>query len=169
MKLSKNLSELSLKMRQRFRAEIYKVGINPCVDVPKEISEAFAKRGYVPVAGTLNGHQIRATLVPKGGGEHRLYLNGEMRKRAGVDVGARVVLNLEIDTQPREIEVPTDLENALKRKKGAFKAFAALTPSKRKEILVWVLDAKTPETRKRRIEKAVDYVSARQPNKAEKL
>lgn len=152
-------------MRQRFWAEIYKVGINPCVDVPQEVSEAFGKRGYVPVAGTLNGHQIRATLVPKGGGQHRLYLNGEMRKRAGVGVGTRVVLSLEIDTQSREIAVPTDLEKMLKRKKGAVKAFAALTPSKRREILVWVLDAKTLETRQRRIEKVVDHMVARQPKK----
>ncbi len=147
-------------MRERFWAEIYKVGINPCVDVPKKVSKAFGQRGYVPVTGTLNGHQIRATLAPKGGGEHRLYLNGEMRKQAEVDVGARVVLSLEIDTKSREIAVPTDLEHALKRKRGTFKSFAALVSSKRKEILVWVLDAKTPETRKRRIEQAVDYVSA---------
>ncbi|MGH9839592.1 MAG: DUF1905 domain-containing protein [Blastocatellia bacterium] len=75
-------------MSQRFSAKIYKLGINPCVDVPKRVSEVFGKRGYVPVAGTLNGQAIHATLVPKGGGEHRLFLNGEMRRRAAVGVGA---------------------------------------------------------------------------------
>jgi hypothetical protein len=149
-------------MPQRFSARIYMLGINPCVDVPLKISRAFGKRGYVPVEGTLNGQPIRATLVPKGGGYHRLYLNGEMRQRAGVDTGDVARLILEIDAKPREIAIPADLEQALKGEKGARQAFSALIPSRRKEILVWLLDAKKPETRKRRMEWIVRYVTAHQ-------
>jgi len=73
--------------KQQFTATIYKVGINPLVDVPAEVSRAFGIRGYVPVRGRLNGAPIRATLVPSGGGRHRLYINGDMRKQAGVESG----------------------------------------------------------------------------------
>ncbi len=58
-------------MEQHFTATVYTLGINPCVDVPPRVSAAFGKRGYVPVAGTLNDQPIRATLAPKGGGRHR--------------------------------------------------------------------------------------------------
>jgi hypothetical protein len=51
-------------MAQHFSAKVYKLGINPCVDVPQRVSQAFDQRGYVPVTGTLNGHVIRATLAP---------------------------------------------------------------------------------------------------------
>ncbi|NIS81617.1 MAG: DUF1905 domain-containing protein, partial [Anaerolineales bacterium] len=69
---------------EEFFAQIYKLGINPCVDVPTRVSEAFGVRGNVPVVGTLNDVEIRSTLVPIGGGRHRLYINTDMRKRANV-------------------------------------------------------------------------------------
>ncbi len=68
-------------MKQHFTARIYKLGINPCVDVPLRVGQAFGRRGYVSVTGALNGHPLRATLAPKGGGLYRLFINGEMRKR----------------------------------------------------------------------------------------
>jgi len=63
-----------------FTARIYKSGINPCVDAPPEAGQIFQKRGFIPIAGLINGESYRATLVPRGGGRHRLYLNGEIRK-----------------------------------------------------------------------------------------
>jgi len=143
---------------QKFSAKIYKVGINSCVDVPERVSKAFGKRGYVPVEGKLNGHQIRATLVPKGGGCHRLYINGEMRRAAGVATGDKVNLVLWIDTKSREIPVPEDLAEALRATRGTLEAFEKLSPSHRRELLKWVLDAKRSETRERRIRRTVDHV-----------
>lgn len=149
-------------MAQQFSAKVYKVGINPCVEVPLRVSQALAKRGYVPVEGALNGEPIRATLVPTSGGHHRLYLNMDMRKRAGVDVGDRVKIELVIDTKPRDLAVPVDLENALKREKGALQAFRDLTPSRRKEIIVYLLSLKSAETRKKQIKRVVDSLSTKQ-------
>jgi hypothetical protein len=138
-------------MPQRFSATIYKLGINFCVDAPRRVSDAFKKRGYVPVAGTLNGHAIRATLVPRGGGEHRLFLNGEMRKRAGVGVGDTVTISLALDTEPREIRLPDEIAEAL-RENDLLDAFNRLTPSDRRIALTWLTDAKKEETRNRRID-----------------
>jgi len=61
-------------MRHIFTARIYKQGINPCVDVPPEVSTALGERGPIPVQGRLNGYPIRATLMPKGEGLYRLYI-----------------------------------------------------------------------------------------------
>lgn len=69
----------------RFAAPLAQLGPNPYVDVPPRVSTAFGRRGAVAVKRTLNAVPIRATLVPAGGGRHRLYVNGFMRKAAGVD------------------------------------------------------------------------------------
>jgi hypothetical protein len=58
--------------------------------------------------------------------------------------------------------VPADLAAALKRADGARAAFDALAPSHRRELLRYMDDARTPETRARRIAKAVDHVLGRE-------
>ena len=50
-------------MARMFSAKIYKLGINPCVDVPKSVSDIFGRRGYVPVEGTLNGQASKPDAV----------------------------------------------------------------------------------------------------------
>jgi hypothetical protein len=142
-------------MVQQFSTKIYKLGINPCVDVPQRVSRAFGKRGYVPVKGTLNGQPIRATLVPKGEGRHRLFINGDMRTRASVDVGDRVHLVLAIDHQPRTLPMPEMLAQALEKNRRARAAFERLQPSRQKEILSYLNWLKRPETLKRNVEKVI--------------
>ena len=134
------------KASGRCSARICKEGINPCVDIPLRISGIFSRRGHVPVRGTLNGHPFRATLVPKGEGRHRLFINGEMRKAARVDVGNSIKLVLEIDTEPRTVAMPEAFRKALEETPGAEAAFRRLTPSRRKEYLVYMNSLKRPET-----------------------
>ncbi len=125
------------------------------MDVPKRVSQAFGHRGYIPVEGTLNGHPIRATLVPTGGGRHRLFVNGDMRKRANVDVGDRVQIVLEVDTRPRIIPMPENFALALNRNTKAKAAFEQLPPSRQKEILTYLNWVKRPEALKRNIVKTI--------------
>jgi hypothetical protein len=142
-------------MADQFSAKVYKLGINPCVDVPKRVSQAFAQKGYIAVKGTLNGEPIRATLVPKGDGRHRLYLNTDMRTRAKVEVGERVTIEVSLDTQPRVVPMPAALEQALKKNRKARSAFEQLTPSRQKEILNYLNWLKRPETLARNIAKVI--------------
>jgi hypothetical protein len=154
----------NIEGEQRFSARIYKLGINPCVDVPSRVSEAFGKRGYVPVKGTLNGHSIHATLTPKGGGRHRLYINGDMRTRAGVDVSDRVYIVLSIDPQPRKVPMPKGLARALNQNRQAKAAFEQLPPSRQKEILSYLNWLKRPETLMRNIDKVIADLLKRAQN-----
>jgi hypothetical protein len=142
-------------MAQKFSAKIYKLGINPCVDVPPRVSRAFGIRGYVPVKGNLNDQPIQATLVPKGNSTHRLYLNEDMRKRADLDVGDTAKLTLEIDERPRSAPMPEGLAVALAENPKARRAFDELPPSRRKEILAYLNSLKGPEALKRNINKVV--------------
>lgn len=142
-------------MTQRFSAKIYKLGINPCVDVPRRVSQAFGLRGYVRVKGLLNNQPIQATLVPKGDFTHRLFLNADMRKRAEIDVGDTARLVLDMDERPRIIPVPKELASAFKENPEASAAFDELTPSRRKEILAYLNWIKRPETLKRNIDRTI--------------
>lgn len=145
---------------EQFRATIRKSGINPHVDVPARVSRVFApyaRAGRIRVEGALNGASIQGSLVPIGHGRHRLFVNGGMRAAAAVGVGDTVSFRLAA-TQPQQVRPPADVVAALKRVEGASAAFDRLSPSHRRELLRSVNDARTPETRKRRIEKIADQV-----------
>ena len=129
--------------------------MNVALDVPVVVSEAFGVRGDVPVVGTVDGAELTATLVPVGGGRHRLFLNGAMRDAIGKGAGDSVEMRLRLDRRDRTPETPPDLQEAL-AEDGASAAWEALAPSRRKECLVWLADAKRGQTRAARIGRIVE-------------
>ena len=151
---------------QRFQAMIGKQGPNPYVDVPEEISLAFAhhaRGGRISVEGSLNEVSVRATLVPVGKGRHRLYVNGGMRAAAEVVVGDTVSFKLR-STPHANVAIPEDLADALDGVDGAREAFEAMSPSHRRELIRYVDDARTPATRERRIGRTIDHALGRPPS-----
>jgi hypothetical protein len=149
------------KIQYRFVATLYKVGINRCVDVPEEVSRALGSKGYIPVLARAQGLVTRTTLVPAGNGRHRLFVEGKIRKKLGVDAGSPIGMELRADDKSREISLPEDVARALRKTPGAQKAFQAITPALRREFLRWVLKAKHAETRARRIERAIPILIER--------
>jgi|SRR5215469_575978 len=148
-------------VQHRFVATLYKLGINRCVDVPEEISCALGGKGYIPVFVSVQGLIARTTLIPAGNGQHRLFINGKIRKKVGVDAGSLVGITLRRDKKPNELDVPADVSAALCKTSGAQEAFKAITPALRREFLRWVLRAKRPETRAKRIERAISILIER--------
>jgi len=128
--------------------------MNVALDVPASVSEAFGLRGHVPVVGTADGAELTATLVPVGGGRHRLFLNSAVRGAIGKGAGDPVEIRIRLDRSDRTPETPSDLQEALAGD-GASAAWEALTPSRRKECLVWLADAKRGQTRAARIGRIV--------------
>jgi uncharacterized protein YdeI (YjbR/CyaY-like superfamily) len=57
------------------------------------------------------------------------------------------------------IRIPHDFEDYLRKNKKAWENFERFSPSYRKKYLIWISDAKTPETRAKRIAEAVILVS----------
>ena len=145
---------------QRFVGVLYEVPsnyahiMNVALDVPASVSDAFGVRGHVPVVGTADGAELTATLVPVGGGRHRLFLNGAVRDAIGKGAGDSVEIRIRLDHSDRTPETPADLREALVED-GAFEAWHALAPSRRKELLVWLADAKREQTRAARIGRIV--------------
>lgn len=107
-----------------------------------------------PVKVTLNGFTY-ATTVAAYGDVFMIPLSKERREAAGVQAGDTVEVTLELDTEPRTVEVPEDLAVALSAQPGARAAFDALNFSTRKEHVRQVESAKAQDTRERRIAKIV--------------
>ena len=87
--------------------------MNVALDVPAEVSDAFGVRGYVPVIGTADGVELTATLVPVGGGRHRLFLNGVVRAAIGKGASDSVEIRIWLDRSDRMPATPVDLQEAL--------------------------------------------------------
>jgi hypothetical protein len=127
--------------------------------VPAEVVAALGKGKKPPVKVSLNGYTYRTTVAVLGGA-FLLSLSQENREAAGVKPGDRVEVILELDTEPRTVEVPDDLAAALLEKPGATAVFDALNYSTRKEYVRQVESAKAQETRERRIAGIVEKLSA---------
>lgn len=58
----------------------------------------------------------------------------------------------------KAIEVPDDVQKALKKDKKAVEIFNAFAPSHKKEYLQWITEAKTEPTRNKRIETMIEWL-----------
>ncbi len=128
------------------------------IEVPPAVVEKLGQGKRPKVTVTLKGYTYRSTVAVMGG-KYLLPLAKVHREAAGVkDTPEKVEVTLELDTAPREVDVPKDFAAALK-KAGLRAAFDALAFTHRKEHVRAIEEAKAPETRLRRIEKAVAMVA----------
>ena len=144
-----------------FRAELYAVGVNRCVDVPPEISESLGGETHIRVKGRVGGKPFRSNLAPRGGGMHRLFVHSAIWRKLGVNVGDVVDVEIERDDEEWEITVPADLAEALPAGSEALEAFQALTVPNRKRFIDRIEESKTSATRQRRIEQGIDLLVER--------
>jgi hypothetical protein len=128
-------------------------GERPLVEVPFDVKERFG-RARAPVRGTVDGAEFRTTVAVYGG-RYYLGFNREIRDRAGIAIGDEVEVALELDREPRTVDVPPALAGALEGDPQAKAAFDGLSYTHRNEYARWVAEAKRDETRERRVEKAV--------------
>lgn len=145
----------------RFLAELKRRGPGNFVDVPFDPREIFGE-ARPPVQGTVNGYPFRGRIA-KYGGTYLLGFKRELREAADIEEGDVLDLDLELDTEPREVEVPTDLEAAFDEKTRT--AFERMSYTHRKEYADWIEEAKRPETRKRRVAKAVELIREGKPQR----
>ena len=103
---------------------------------------------------TIGGHTYRSTVAAYGD-VFMLPLAAEHREAAGVAAGDEVEVELELDTAPREVEVPPELAAGLADDPEARAFFYGLSYTNRRWFVLSIEDAKTPETRQRRVEKAL--------------
>jgi hypothetical protein len=142
----------------RFQAQLQPRGPAAAVILDDaQVAEVGEGAKRFPVVATVNGYTWR-TSVTRMKGEFLLGLNREVRDSAGVQAGDQVEVAVELDTAPREVEVPEALAVALAASPDAGAAFERLAFTHRKEYCRWVADAKREETRDRRVQQALEML-----------
>lgn len=124
------------------------------IAVPAEVVAHLASSKRPPVRVTINGHTYRSTVAPMDG-VFMLPISAENRMLANVSAGDEVEVEIEPDTQPREVSVPPDFLEALDRDADARRFFDGLSYSNKQRFVLSIEGARTAETRLRRIAKAV--------------
>ena len=139
----------------RFRTTIQQSGKSIMgFEVPAEVVEGLGAGKRPPVTVTINGYTYRNTVAVLGG-RYMIGVSGEHRGPAGITGGETVDIDIELDSAPREVNVPPDLGAALDAEPAARRTFDALSYSNKSWHMLQVEGAKAPETRSRRIEKSV--------------
>jgi hypothetical protein len=127
------------------------------IEVPDEVVGALGSK-RPPVHVTINGTYTYRSTVASMGGRYLLPVSAEHRTAAGIAAGDVVELELAPDTAPREVTVPPDLAGALGQDEVAKKFFDSLSYSHQRAYVLWIEDAKKPETRQRRVGQAVEML-----------
>ena len=143
-----------------FHTTILQTGKNTAgIQVPEEVMEKLGAGKRPLVRVTINKYMYRSAVAVMGG-KYMISFNPDHRKASGVQGGDETDVTLEVDLEPRTVEIPKDLKAALVAA-NALAAFEKSAPSMKKEYVRQVEEAKAQETRERRINKIVEKLSAR--------
>ncbi|HEY5809996.1 MAG TPA: YdeI/OmpD-associated family protein [Povalibacter sp.] len=110
-----------------------------------------------PVKVTINGYSYRSTIASKGG-TACIPLRKSNREAAGLNGNETLAVKIALDTEKREVQVPVDLLKALRADKAAAAKWKSLSYSHQREHVEAIESAKKPETRTRRIERALEML-----------
>ena len=124
------------------------------IEVPPPVIDALGNGKRPAVVVSFKGHSYRTTVGVMGG-RYLIPVSAEQRAAAGVVAGDVLTVKLSLDTAPREVEIPPDLAAALKSSPAARQAFDGLSNSAKKRHVLAITGAKTDETRRRRLDKAL--------------
>jgi hypothetical protein len=140
----------------RFQATIQRTGATATgMRVPDAVVEALGSGKRPPVRVTINGYTYRNTVAVMGG-EYWLGVSAEHRAGAGVAGDDVVDVEVELDTEPREVTVPADFAAALDAEPAARRTFDRLSYSNKSWHVLAIEGAKTEETRQRRIARSTE-------------
>ena len=142
-------------MSVRFRTTIQQNGKTAMgFEVPPDAVEALGAGKRPPVTVTINGYTYRNTVAVMGGA-FMIGVSSEHRGPAKVTGGEDVDVELALDTAPREVTVPPELQAALDADPAAAATFDKLSYSNKSWHALQVTGTNNPETRARRVEKSI--------------
>jgi len=145
--------------RHTFTARIGKIGILRCVIVPPLIVKALGGATRIPVVARYAGEITHSTLSPAGGAKRRLVLQMDVLRPAKVDTGDTIEVSLEPATESHKQSLPPDLSRALQFRPNAAAELDRASPSTWRMIIERLEQARTQETRQRRVEQMVERLA----------
>ena len=145
----------------RFRAKVLLAGKTATgVEVPARVVEGLGSTKRPLVKVTINKYTYRSAIAPMGG-TYMLGISDEVRKNARVAAGDMVDVNVELDTEKRNVEIPPELAKALAKDPKAKKYFESLSYSGKYRLAAPIVNGKTAETRERNLAKAMQELKAK--------
>lgn len=145
---------------QKFKTKLFLAGKTATgIEVPEKIVESFGRGKKVPVTVTINGFSYPSTVAVYNG-VYMLPVSAAVRESAGIEAGETIEVQIVPDDSVRTVELPADFKKALDKNATAKKFFETLSNSNKKHFTIPIEQAKTPETRLRRIEKAIEQLAA---------
>lgn len=127
------------------------------IEVPVDVVEELGSGRRPPVRVTIRHYTFRSTVASRGG-RYLIGVSAQTRERAGVAAGDDVAVQVELDDRPRVVAIPPDLGVALERDPRASEFFESLSPGQKRWYVLPIEQAKKPETRERRVAKALSML-----------
>jgi hypothetical protein len=137
-----------------FDTTVTATGNNTGIVVPDNLIDELGAGSRPAVVVNVNGYEYRNTVGVMGG-KHMISISAAVRKETGLKGGDPIHVTLTLADAPREVDVPGDFAAALAADPAAGAFFAALSNSLQRYHVDSITEAKTAETRQRRIEKAI--------------
>ena len=149
----------------RFRAYVEPPEPMRGLEVPAAVVQALGGGARPRVTITLNGHSWQSRIAIMRG-RNLIGLSNANRQAAGVMTGDEVEVDVELNAEPPVVVEPADFASALDADPVARAAYDRLAYSHKREHVLAVEGAKKPETRARRIEKALAMLRDPAPGSA---
>ena len=146
----------------RFDTSVTQSGNNTGVVVPRELIEVLGAGQRPPLLVAVNGYEYRTTVGVMRG-QHLVGISAAVRSATGLADGDAVSVTLTLAESPREAVLPADLTQALAAHSGTAAYFAGLSNSVQRFHIDNINGAKTSDTRKRRIDRAVSLFQEGKP------
>jgi hypothetical protein len=138
-----------------FRTRVLQARVDATgLPVPAEALEELGAGKRPAVVVTVAGYSYRTTVGTMGG-QHLLPLSAAHRAASGISADDEVEVTIELDAAPREAVVPEEVAQAFAAEPALAEAFAALSPSRQRALVDPIGEARTDETRARRVGKAL--------------
>ena len=149
----------------RFETKLFKIRDWTILRLPEDASVKLPSRGMIMVKGTLNGLPFKTLLEPDGKygqglrPSHWFKPDKKLLDDAHASAGDTVQVSLESTKEWIEPEMPADVKKALKTSPKADALWQDITPIARWDWIRWIRAVKTPQTRKKHIEVALDKLN----------
>ncbi len=137
-----------------FETTVAASGNNTGIVVPEDAIAELAAGKRPPVLVNVNGHEYRNTIAVMSG-KYMIGISAAIRKATGLKAGDPITVTLTVADSPREVNIPEDFESALAANAPARAFFDRLSNSLQRYHIDNFNAAKTAETRRRRIDKAI--------------
>jgi len=147
-----------MSKKHMFKAVIQNAGGGGAfVEVPFDVEKAFGSK-RPKIKANIEGVPYRGILTRMGTECHMLIILKGIREQIGKTFGDEIKISVELDSEPRVIEIPKDMLKELKKDKAAKAFFEKLSYTHQREYVTWIEEAKKEETRQRRVTKTIEML-----------